>query len=315
MKINFKKIVLLLSTMILIIYVGISYVLPRVILKLSREVSTSTAADFGMRYDKVEVQSDDSLILYGDFIYPFERNYNQATSSHSMIVLHPLKQNTKSVYPLLKSFNNLDVNFITFDIRAHGRSEGHLYTMGIKEAKDVSLIIDYILELHPDHSFGIYARGNTGNIALKAMENDSRIRYGIIENFYKHPLETLQRFNYDDVFVKNKTLQDYILKQSMDFLDLNIEEHQPNLQRIDRPVLLLKTEYNKPELDYLESLLVNSEIYHMYFPENNYLLANLSDRKRSSDYISCVSEFLEMQSLHAIQNSKESFFISEDRFY
>jgi len=309
MKINFRKVLLLTGTIVLILYLGISYVLPRVILKLSREVSTSTAADYGMRYDKHNVLSEDSLLLYGDFIYPFHRNYNEETSSHSLIVLHPLKENTKSIYPMVKRINELDVNIVSFDSRAHGRSEGHLYTMGVNEAKDVSTIIDYILELHPDHSFGIYGKWNTGNIALKAMESDPRISYGIVEAYSDHPLETVQKINYDDVLIKNKFFQDHVFSKSLSYLDIEIEQYQLDFEKINRPILLLKTVHTDKELSNLQNHLVHSEVYHMTFPWHERVKGKYGYRSISNEVIECLKDFISTQSVIAIEDAKTKFFV------
>ncbi len=312
MKLNIKKILLLFITLCLIVYIGISFVFPKVLLKLSREISSSTAADFGMRYDKIEVLTHDSLILYGDFIYPFFRNFNEETSNHSMIVLHPLKYNTKRIYPFLKQINTLDVNFISFDSRGHGRSEGHLYTMGVKEAKDITAIIDYILSYNPNHSFGIYARNNTGNIALKALELDERIRYAVLENFDNHPLETIQRMNYDDVFIKNELIQDYVLNKTFNYLDIDESESEIDFNKIDQSILLLQTENNMNALNSLEKKLINSDIFKMYFPSNPYLLSYYKDTSSSYSLKDCLVDFISTQSQNAIENSNNYFFTSSD---
>ncbi len=308
MKIPFRKIGLSIAILILIGIVGFIYVLPKVLVKLSREVSGSTAADFGLRYDKIEVLSHDSLILYGDFIYPFGREYNKETSAHSVIVLHPLKYNTKWVYPILKPLTTLDVNFITFDSRGHGRSEGHLYTMGVNEAKDVSQIIDHILSIYPDHSFGVYARSNTGNIALKAMESDKRIQYGIIENYDLHPIETIEKLNYDDVVVKNNILKNFLLKRSLNNLEINEKECEIDLNKIKQPVLLLQNEYNINNLEILEDKLVNAEVYKMYFPDNPYLYTSKNIKGKSYLLKDCLFDFIQLQASFAINNAENLYF-------
>lgn len=311
MKVTTKKIFLLFLTLTIIAVIGFVYVLPNVLVKLSREVSGSTAADFGLRYDKMEVLSEDSLILQGDFIYPFYRNYNEPTSSHSLIVIHPLKYNTKWIYPMLKPLTTLDVNFISFDIRGHGRSEGHLFTLGVKEAKDISKVIDHVISIYPDHSFGVYARTNTGNIALKAMENDKRIQYGIIENYDLHPMETIEKMNYDDVFIKNKSIRNFILNKTIKNLDIDESECFIDVNKVSQPILLLQNIYNKENLDVLEDKLIHAEIYKMFFPENPALLF-YKDEKDSYDVKECVSDFINTQALRSINKAQELYYVPAD---
>ena len=305
MKIIYTKIIAILAILVATGFIGIHFVAPRVLLKLTREVSTSTAADYGMRFDEFEILTDDSLVLKGDFIYPFHNNVSDTPPTHSVIVLHPIKKNTRSLYTFLRYFTTLNSNFITYDSRAHGRSDGHMFTLGVKEANDVSLVIDRILELHPDHSFGIYARGNTSNIALKALIQDKRIRYGVLENYFDNATETLHYLNSDDVFVESEMFNTYLLKQALKFLKVKPEEIELDLTKVDQPILILSTKYNDDKLQKLFDKISSEDKYKRRFDKNVWLLPNAKDDEGLKE---CLWDFLETYAIQAQEYSKENMF-------
>ena len=265
------KLIGILSVLLLTTYIGLSYVAPRIMLKVSREIASSQAADFGMRSDEKLVVSYDSLDLKGDFIYPFKTSFGEEPENHTLLILHPIGLNSRAIYSTAKSMISFGINFVSFDSRGHGRSDGHMYTMGIKEVQDVRAIIDAIVEEHPDHSFGIYARGNSSNIALKAMENDSRIQYGVVEHFYENTTDQIQALNHDDILYSNKYLNKYLVDKTLDFLKTTEAEINVNPERIQQPLLMLANPYNYNSLCHL---------YEDISSEDKYLYEFQPDRDR-----------------------------------
>lgn len=290
----------------LTIFIGFSYVAPRVILKLSRNISRSTAADYGMRYDDCLVVSEDSLELKGDFIFPFDLEYGEKYGNHSLIVLHEITGNTKSIYPFIKSMITLNVNFISFDSRGHGRSEGHLYTMGLKEAEDITKIIDSFVEKNPDHSFGIYARGNSANVALKAMENDKRIQYGIVENYFPSTEEHLRYLHYDDVLYNSEMVSSLILDNTLNYLETTRDEVTIHTKDITQPILMLSSPGNYRNMALLYDTVSSQNKYLIPFDENVFYAFKM---RKNDELYECVTEFIEMYSEEARLQILEKVFV------
>lgn len=305
MKAIIWKTISALIVIIFTVYIGVSYVAPRVLLKLPRHINSSSAADYGMRYDDLITVSEDTLDLAGDIIYPFQNNIGDPVTNHSLIVLHPIKTNRTNIYPFVKNFITLGVNFITFDSRAHGDSEGHLYTMGIKEADDISKIIDMIVELYPDHSFGIYGRGNSSNIALRAMSQDPRIQYGIVENFHIDASHHLEYLNVDDIFFSSDLINNQVYKQALDILELDQEQMNIDLQNITQPLLICSTPYNYQEMYTLWGEVCSEKKILNIYNKNIWLNPNIQEDEGFRD---CIYEFVELQSEEARNYIKEQVF-------
>lgn len=306
MKSTSIKILASLFILIGAIMIGLNYVAPRVLLKMSRQKGNSSAADFGMRFDKLVAVSEDSLDLHGDIIYPFTNNVGEIIPNHSLIVIHPVGHNSIMVYPRLKPFVNLGINFLTFDLRGHGRSEGFLYTLGIKEAEDISRIIDLILEMYPDHSFGIYAKGNSSNIALKALGQDKRIRYGIVENFFVEPVDQIEYLNYDDVLVSSSFIKDHIYGRALKYLDAKEADLEINYKNISQPLLMLCTVYNEDNIRILNNRIFSSDKVISKYIKNYTLLPSINGKDEG--LVECISEFIKVHAEEAQEYTKEQVF-------
>lgn len=300
------KIVASILVVLITIHIGVNYVAPRVLLKLPRHSNHGTAADYGMRFDELLTVSEDTLDLKGEMIFPFQSNVGDTIVNHSLIVLHPIKTNITQVYPFVKSFITLGVNFICFDSRAHGNSEGHLYTLGIKEAEDVSKIIDMITNIYPDHSFGIYGKGNASNIALRAMSQDERIRYGIVENFHNSAAQQLEYMNVDDIFFSSDLINNRIYTQAIDFLEIDKEEIEIDLKKIKQPLLILSTPYNLNEMTHLyNGICSETKILSLY---NENITLKLYPPSEDEGLKDCIEEFILLQSEEATEYVKEQVF-------
>lgn len=288
------------------VYIGVNYVAPRVLLKISKTSRRSTAADFGMRFDPLVVVSKDTLDLQGELVFPWQIDMDDQIPNHSLIVLHPIKTNAKYVMPFIKHFINMPFNFILMDSRGHGKSDGYIYTLGIREADDISRLIDDMTERFPDHSFGIYARGNTSNIALRAMKNDKRIRYGVVENHYLEPKDELASMYYDDMLFSSDFVERNLLKEALQYLDVDQNALQIDYKEITQPVLLLSTDYNYAAMSALHDELGSDSKIIQLFKDNTFL--RLGYGQEDEGLKACIEEFLLLQSENAREYVKEQVF-------
>jgi len=181
-----------------------------------------------------------------------------------------------------------------------------MYTMGLKESDDISKIIDTMLEENPDHSFGIYAKGNSANVALKAMEKDKRIRYGIVENYFPTLEDHLLYMNYDDLIYSQKYLNKYILKNTLDYLDTSIDEVSIHPDRINQPILMLSTPYNYEAMSVLHDTVNSADKYLMLFEEN--ILLKTGYKGADEGLLNCLTEFIEMYSNEAKEYIHDEIF-------
>lgn len=276
-------------------YLGVFYVAPKGICKKPKIKNYSKPDDFGMRYDLMYAISEDSLELCGDFIYPFNLSPREVPPNNTLIVIHPHKLNSTVSYRYIKPFVDYPLNIVTFDSRGIDKSEGDYFTFGAKESQDVAAIIDRILELYPDMRFGIYALMDSGNIALKAMERDKRIEYGIIEHAFSDTKEYLSHYSDYDFGLSIPYISDIIKKRSLAFLDITEDEIKIYPEKIDQPILFLDVDLKTPYMYDLYNAVKSKAKFYM----------NLSKAKFKGHYYpdfddiyyQCLYEFIQNYAL------------------
>lgn len=90
-------------------------------------------------YQTVHLVTKDSLSLEAWYI-PVD------SSKGTVILFHGLGGNKSNVLKQAYEFRFLGFNVMLVDLRAHGRSDGNITTMGFRESEDVKLAYDYILK-------------------------------------------------------------------------------------------------------------------------------------------------------------------------
>ena len=90
-------------------------------------------------YQTVHLFTKDSLALEAWYI-PVD------SSKGTVILFHGLGGNKSSVLKQAYEFRYLGFNVMLVDLRAHGRSNGNITTMGFSESEDVKLAYEYILK-------------------------------------------------------------------------------------------------------------------------------------------------------------------------
>ncbi len=90
------------------------------------------------KYEEVEITSSSKLKLYGKY-------YHKKDGAPVVICLHGYRANsTRDFSGIALTFFKHDLNVLIVDQRAHGKSQGHTITFGIKEKYDCLDWIKYV---------------------------------------------------------------------------------------------------------------------------------------------------------------------------
>ena len=105
-----------------------------------RETLTYTPKSLGLKYENVTIQSEEGYDLYGWWI-------PHPTPRATIVFAHGYgknrEQNDLPLKELIPEFHEQGYNFMTFDFRASGISEGERVTVGVKEQEDLKAAIEY----------------------------------------------------------------------------------------------------------------------------------------------------------------------------
>lgn len=101
-----------------------------------------------------------------------------------MILLHKIGGSKESFLHLTKELSERGIESMIFDLRAQGESGGKYCTYGYYEKNDVCVIVDHIKRENAELEIGVWENSLGGAVAVKAMEADQRIDFGIIESTF-----------------------------------------------------------------------------------------------------------------------------------
>lgn len=134
--------------MILAVWLGIGVI---VVIALSISLSffltrrhtqqvVATPAEFGLDYQEIQFHTSDHLCLHGWWI-------PAATSTRTLVFLHGFSGSMDPDLKYTPAIHQAGYNILMFDFRAHGRSQGHMTTLGALEVRDAMAAIGFIRTL------------------------------------------------------------------------------------------------------------------------------------------------------------------------
>jgi pimeloyl-ACP methyl ester carboxylesterase len=154
----------------------------RVKLKDGQDPQSIFSAPFG----HIRFPTADGLTLDGWFI-------PETGARRTILICHGAGANKGNFIWFLAPLMNRGYNFMFFDFRAHGASDGRITTYGIREKADVVAAVDWLKHEHPDQSNVIVGLGSSqGSMALAlAAADDPRINAIVLDSPFTSPRDLL----------------------------------------------------------------------------------------------------------------------------
>ncbi|MEM1516489.1 MAG: alpha/beta fold hydrolase [Thermofilum sp.] len=143
-----------------------------------RHTEKWTPKDLGYDYEDVEVKTEDGLVLRGWLV--------KRDSDRTVIAVHGYTSSRWSDYMrmVLDILARNGFNVAVFDMRAHGASEGAYTTLGYREVRDISAIVDWLESRGLGGKLGIIGYSMGGAITLMALSAEPRLRAGVADSPY-----------------------------------------------------------------------------------------------------------------------------------
>ncbi|WP_103867321.1 alpha/beta hydrolase [Aquimarina sp. I32.4] len=167
---------------------------------------------------------------------------NLDTVRGTIILLHGIRSNKESFVKLSKKLSLAGYNSIALDSRAHGQSGGTHCTFGVKEKKDISVLINLLNQQENiTENIGIWGQSLGGAIALQSLGNDKRITFGVIEStFSDFKTITNDYFKYHVGF-NIKPLTNYLIYRAGKIAGFDPDDARPitYCKKIEQPVLIV----------------------------------------------------------------------------
>ncbi len=138
-----------------------------------------TPKDLGFDYEDVEFTTEDGLRLSGWWI--------DNESEKTVIPLHGYTRSRwDDVYmkPVTEFLLKEGYNVLTFDFRAHGKSEGKYTSAGEYEIRDVKAAVEWLRKNHPDRAkkIGVVGFSMGALLAIRALAEIPDVDCGVADS-------------------------------------------------------------------------------------------------------------------------------------
>lgn len=185
---------------------------------------------------RVKIKSFDGTELVAHLSYA-----KKDSVKGTIILLHGIRSNKESFIPLVDKLTAMSYNTVALDLRAHGESDGKHCTFGVKEKRDVSQLITYLIEEEGLNNIGVWGKSLGGAVALQTLGFDQRLQFGVVEStFSDFRTITHDYVNYHVGF-NVSWFTNYLVDRAGQMTDFNPEDASPKdyCENIIQPVLLV----------------------------------------------------------------------------
>lgn len=160
----------------------------------------------------------------------------------TIILLHGIRGSNAEFLPMALRLREAGYQSVALDLRAHGKSEGVHTTFGVKEKRDVSVVVDYLLDRFPQSSkIGIWGRSLGGSIALQSLGNDRRLSYGIVESSFSEFRTITHDYTQRYLGFNLRPVTNYLIDRSGTIAGFTPEDASPYTysRMIEQPILVV----------------------------------------------------------------------------
>jgi alpha/beta superfamily hydrolase len=124
--------------------------------------------DLNLKYSNITVFTADSLKLNGWYISADDTNAN------TILVLHDWNESKILKLNFAKQMHDRSFNVMLIDLRAHGNSEGKIFSPGILSVSDIKAVLDTVFAIPFSNHVAIFGSGLSSGIALQSALYDGR---------------------------------------------------------------------------------------------------------------------------------------------
>ncbi|WP_396128085.1 alpha/beta hydrolase [Exiguobacterium mexicanum] len=269
--------------------VGISAHIGDQLTSPERETLTFTPKTLGVKYENITIESEDQQDLYGWWI-------PHPTPRATIVFAHGYGKNREQtdlpLKELIPEFHEQGYQFLTFDFRGSGISEGDRVTVGAKEQSDLAAAIAYAKE-RSDGPIVLYGVSMGAATAL-ATADETDVAAVIADS----PFSDLRGYLETNLPVwsdlPNFPFTPVIMTVTPWFTGLDADVVKPidDMPQIEAPVLLIHSQGDDAiPVSESEQLAAAGEDVELWVTENDGHVQ--SHRSFQTEYRQTVFEFLE----------------------
>lgn len=270
MKPKIKLLFYTLTTAIALAALLVHFYLPRFITEMKNPLIVLYNAKYAGTKNQpyIESKNNGKFINYTSFdethLQAFLTYAKTDTAKGTIIMVHGIRGSKAYFYEQSKILAKKGYNTVAIDLRAHGFSGGTHCTFGVKEKRDIAILLDRLNKAESiKDKIGIWGQSLGGAIALQALAYDERIQFGIIESTFSNFHLITNDYARQYMGFGIPAFTNYQIDRAAKIADFNPNEANPieACQQIEQPVFMahgandkrIKIEYGKQNFEQLKS--------------------------------------------------------------
>lgn len=197
---------------ILLVFVIIHFVVPRKFVQPIQKGIPKMIPEKGIQYEKIKVSTNDSNYISGYHVSP---KIVSSKNDTVLIILHGISGAKEKFLCVANYISRVGYRSYVLDLRMHGESTGESFTYGQEEKKDISKVIDYILNENSNYTIGLMGHSMGGAITAQTLEYDKRLSFGVIQSSFRDLNEIVH--DYSERLTKGlapKVAVDHVLRRA-----------------------------------------------------------------------------------------------------
>jgi uncharacterized protein len=225
----------IIAVIFILFIVFAEYAMPYMPIVPVRNTSVAVPSNFGLEYEKLDIEADTNLILRGYFVHALME------PKATIILLHGIGSNKENWLGYARLLAENGFNCVVYDQRAHGKSGGKFCTFGFYEKNDVSKIVDTLLRRKDILPVGIQGASLGGAVALQALGHDKRLAFGIVESTFNTLENVIEEYGYDYFKIRSRWLARHVLSKSAVIARFRPFDIKPvdACREIEQPILMV----------------------------------------------------------------------------
>jgi uncharacterized protein len=241
-----KRILASFITIVILVAVAAWFILPSMVVYRPRMNAQNypqlfnsfrTPDDLHLNHREFDYVAADGITIDAELILASENREQEGT----IILLHGIGGCKESFYSLASKYSEMGFNTVLIDLRGHGASGGKYCTFGYYEKNDVAGIARKIKQIFPDKPVGIYGCSLGGAIALKTMEEEKSIDFGIIACTFDDVKNVVREYTARYVGFKCNWIADFALWRAESVAGFEADDIRPyeSAKNISKPMLII----------------------------------------------------------------------------
>ena len=288
-----RKMFLIPMSIIVIIYVGLSFYVTVLSFQSIVNIHEETPADYNLEFEEVQFQASDNPEITLKAWWLPNKNEKQA-----IIFAHGIDANRAVRLEMFSKIHDLGYPALLFDIRGHGESTKTKVGLTVKDIGDINGAITYLAAEKNINEILLFGTSYGASLVLQSAHTDQSVRGVVADAPFNNLVELLAgevaRRTPIPAFFANQLRHGIIwaaeLYEGIDLRDINPEE---NASKLNYPIMLIQcSDDDRIPVSHVDEIYAKAPAQSTYLRYDNCGGHDLAYTEYTDNYISEIKTYI-----------------------